>query len=126
MTVSLYHFADKQSKTADGYFVGFPALWNIAVFYGFVLGVPPPLCAALLTVCAVLTFVPLRWGHPLRAGRLRPLTLAVLLAWSAASVTAVIEGFPGSAAVRVIFMVTAAYIVALGFTAGADGSRHPG
>jgi phosphatidylcholine synthase len=125
MMVSLYHFADKHSKTADGYFVGFPALWNIAVFYGFVLGLPPPLCAALLALCAILTFVPLRWVHPLRAGRLRPLTLAVVLGWSAASLAAVVEGFPGSALVRVIFILTAAYIVALGFTARTGDTRHP-
>jgi phosphatidylcholine synthase len=117
MMVSLYHFADKGSKTADGYFLGFPALWNIAVFYCFVLGLPPFLCAALLALCAVLTFIPLRWVHPLRAARLRPLTAAVVLVWGAASVIAVIEGFPGSGAVRVIFILAAAYIVALGFTA---------
>jgi phosphatidylcholine synthase len=117
MTVSLYHFADKHSKTTDGYFVGFPALWNIAVLYGFVLGIPPLLYAALLALCAILTFVPLRWVHPLRARRLRPLTVAVVLAWSAASVMAMAGGFPGSATVRVIFILAAAYIVALGFTA---------
>jgi phosphatidylcholine synthase len=117
MTASLYHFADKGSKTGDGYFVGFPALWNIAVFYCFVLGMPPSLCAALLALCAVLTFIPLRWVHPFRAARLRPLTAAVVLAWGAASVIALVEGFPGSPAVRVIFILAAAYIVALGFTA---------
>jgi phosphatidylcholine synthase len=117
MTVSLYHFADKHSKTAAGYFIGFPALWNIAVFYGFVLGMPPLLCAALLALCAILTFIPLRWVHPLRARRLRPLTVAVVLAWSAASVIALVAGFPGPATVRVIFILAAAYIVALGFTA---------
>src|SRR5215469_1704047 len=114
MTVSLYHFADKQSKTADGYFVGFPALWNIAVFYGFVLGMPPLLSAALLAVCAVLTFVPLRWVHPLRVRRLRPLTLAVLVVGSAATAAGVIERFPGSGSGPVISALTAAYILALG------------
>jgi phosphatidylcholine synthase len=125
MTVSLYHFADKHSKTADGYFVGFPALWNIVVFYGFVLGLPPLLCTALLALCAILTFIPLRWVHPVRAARLRPLTGAVVLAWGAASVIAVVDGFPGSAAVRVIFILTAFYLVALGVTARAEETQHP-
>jgi phosphatidylcholine synthase len=126
MTVSLYHFADKRSKTAGGYFVGFPALWNIAVFYSFVLGLSPFLCAALLALCAILTFVPLRWLHPLRVRRLRPLTVTVLLAWSAGSVMAVVEGFPASAAVQLIFVLTAAYMMVLGFTAGAAETQHPG
>jgi phosphatidylcholine synthase len=126
MTVSLYHFADKRSKTADGYFIGFPALWNIAVFYGFVLGLSPPICAALLFLCAILIFVPLRCVHPFRVLRFRPFTVAVVLAWSAASVTAVVEGFPGSAAVKLIFILTAAYIVALGFIAGVEANPRPG
>ena len=37
MLVSLYHFSDTESKTADGYFVGFPAIWNVVVLYCFVL-----------------------------------------------------------------------------------------
>ena len=41
MLVSLYHFSDTESKTADGYFVGFPAIWNVVVLYCFVLDFAP-------------------------------------------------------------------------------------
>src|SRR3984885_11483991 len=45
VTGSLY-FADRLMKTSDYYFRGFPALWNVAVFYLFVLKpapwLPPP------------------------------------------------------------------------------------
>src|ERR1700680_3058938 len=36
VTGSLY-FADRQMKTSDYYFRGFPALWNVAAFYLFLL-----------------------------------------------------------------------------------------
>ena len=38
---SLFHMADQESKTKDGYFVGFPAIWNVVCLYLFVLGPPP-------------------------------------------------------------------------------------
>src|SRR5208282_6335409 len=31
MMTSLYHFSDKRSTTADDYFSGFPAIWNIVI-----------------------------------------------------------------------------------------------
>ena len=40
VTGSLY-FADRRMKTTDYYFRGFPALWNVAAFYLFVLKPPP-------------------------------------------------------------------------------------
>ena len=40
---SLFPLADQESKTKDGYFVGFPAIWNVVGLYLFVLG-PRPSC----------------------------------------------------------------------------------
>ena len=42
---SLFHVADMESKTEEGYFVGFPAIWNIVLLYLFALGLPA-LCRA--------------------------------------------------------------------------------
>ncbi|MGO9474690.1 MAG: CDP-alcohol phosphatidyltransferase family protein [Rhodomicrobium sp.] len=120
MMVSLYHFSDKNSKTAAGYFVGFPAVWNAIVLYCFVLGMDPALSAALIGLCAILTFVPFRYVHPLRVKRLRALTLLIVFAWGAAAVSAVSHGFPGTLAERVIFVLTAAYIVAFGLSAASE------
>ena len=39
---SLFHMADQESKTKDGYFVGFPAIWNVVCLYLFAL-MPAPL-----------------------------------------------------------------------------------
>ncbi len=44
ITGALY-FADRQMKTADNYFRGFPGLWNLAAFYLYLLEPPEWLAA---------------------------------------------------------------------------------
>src|SRR5262249_50788774 len=75
------YFADRNMKLAGNYFRGFPALWNIAAFYLFLLRPQPYLSAAGIIVLAVLTFVPFRFVHPMRVQRLRPVNVALLMAW---------------------------------------------
>src|SRR5215469_5596114 len=52
------YFADRQMKTADNYFRGFPTLWNAAAFYLFLLRPAPLLTATIVAGLAALTFVP--------------------------------------------------------------------
>src|SRR5579871_3512038 len=51
VTGALY-FADRRMKTSDGYFRGFPALWNVAAFYLFVFRPAPWLAALAVAVLA--------------------------------------------------------------------------
>src|SRR3984885_11096865 len=64
VTGSLY-FADRLMKTSDYYFRGFPALWNVAAFYLFLLKPTPWLGALAIAVLAALTFVAFHVVHPL-------------------------------------------------------------
>ena len=73
---SLFHFSDTESKSEDHCFVGFPAIWNIVAFYVFAFAMPSWAAACSCSVCVVLTFVPMRWAHPLRTPLLWPVTLA--------------------------------------------------
>src|SRR3954467_10896951 len=43
------YFADRRMKAADNHFRGFPALWNAAAFYLFLLHLPPALSSLLVT-----------------------------------------------------------------------------
>ena len=70
VTGSLY-FADRSMKTSDYYFRGFPALWNVAAFYLFLLRPAPWLSALAVIALAVLTFVPFHFIHPMRIAHLR-------------------------------------------------------
>jgi phosphatidylcholine synthase len=95
ITGALY-FADRQMKTADNYFRGFPGLWNLAAFYLYLLEPPEWLAAGSIVALAVLTFVPLKFLHPLRVKRLRVLNVALLVAWAVLAFIAVIHNLvPG-------------------------------
>src|SRR6185295_4354729 len=65
VTGALY-FADCDVKTADNHFQGFPAVWNLIAFYLLLLRPTSGLVAAMVALFAVLTFVPLRFVHPVR------------------------------------------------------------
>ena len=46
------YFADRNMKTDDNYFRGFPAVWNLAAFYLYLLEPPPWLAAAMVAALA--------------------------------------------------------------------------
>jgi phosphatidylcholine synthase len=114
LLTSLVHFIDRQSKTEDGFFVGFPALWNVVALYLMIFSIPAGAGFALLLALALLTFVPLKWIHPIRVERLRPITLAVIAAWGAAVVITLSVGFPGSLAVQATIAAATLYLLAVG------------
>jgi phosphatidylcholine synthase len=90
VTGALY-FADRHMKTADNYFRGFPAVWNLAAFYLYLLEPPPWLAAAMVVALAALSFAPIKFLHPLRVKRLRLLNIALLGAWAVLAALAVIR-----------------------------------
>src|SRR3954470_10923696 len=60
------YFADRRMKAADNHFRGFPALWNLAAFYLFLLHAPPAISTLGIAALIVLTFVPFHVLHPVR------------------------------------------------------------
>ena len=78
VTGALY-FADRQMKTADGYFRGFPVLWNVVAFYLFLLRPPPWFGALAIIALSAATFAPIYFIHPLRVSRWRWLNFAMLV-----------------------------------------------
>lgn len=110
---SLFHFSDTGSKTEDHCFVGFPAVWNIIAFYVFVLRMPSWATEALVLACVILTFLPMRWAHPLRTPLLLPVTLAIVAVWFVAASIAIWSGFPAGPLLQAVLLATAAYGVGL-------------
>ncbi len=80
---SLYCFANLDMKTTDNYFVGFPALWNVVALYMWLFDSPPWLNAAIVLALGVLTFVPVKFVHPIRVRDRREVTYAAMLIWAA-------------------------------------------
>jgi phosphatidylcholine synthase len=114
VTGSLY-FADRLMKTSDYYFRGFPALWNVAAFYLFLLRPPPWFGAVLIAVLAGLTFVPFHVVHPLRIAHLRAVTTGALIVWALLATVAVARNLqPGFWALAGLCLL-AIYFVGVGF-----------
>ncbi|OFA05592.1 phosphatidylcholine synthase [Duganella sp. HH101] len=81
LVTALHHYCNLDIKTEDGYFVGFPAFWNIAVFYLYRFPVSPTAAAAIVAVLCVLTCVPIKVVHPLRVKKFRVFSFAFLALW---------------------------------------------
>ena len=105
--VSLYTFANLKMKTDDYYFRGFPAVWNIVVLYFFILGTNGYINISVIIICIILTFIPVKFVHPLRVKELRNLTIFFTILWSATTLKLVIT--PSSK----IFMFDSAIIFLL-------------
>jgi phosphatidylcholine synthase len=111
VTGALY-FADRRMKTADNHFRGFPALWNLAAFYLFLLHLSPVLSSIAVAVLIVLTFVPFNVLHPIRVARLRGLTLSLIGIWAVLAVITLIYDFNVAMPVTVALCAIAVYVVA--------------
>ena len=77
--VSLYTFANLKMKTDDYYFRGFPAVWNIVVLYFFILGTNGYINISVIIICIILTFIPIKFVHPLRVKELKKFNYFFLL-----------------------------------------------
>ncbi|MCH2166091.1 MAG: CDP-alcohol phosphatidyltransferase family protein [Oceanicola sp.] len=90
---SAIYFADTTMKTNDYSFEGFPGCWNMVVVTIFAL--EPPAGLSLVVICAlsVAMFLPLRFVHPVRTARWRPLTLPIAVVWVVCAAWAAANGF---------------------------------
>lgn len=82
LMTALYTFANRQAKTQEYDFRGFPALWNVVVFYMVVFGSDPWFNLVAILFLGVMTFVPVRFIHPVRVVALRRLTVPLLVIWT--------------------------------------------
>jgi phosphatidylcholine synthase len=121
---SLFHVADLNSKTEEGYFVGFPAIWNIVLLYLFALGLAPWVALGVVAACVVLTFVPILAVHPFRVARLRVITCLVTALWAVGAAAAIAEPFPSIAWVQAILIATALYLTGVGLSRARAGRNQ--
>jgi phosphatidylcholine synthase len=105
------YFADRRMKAADNHFRGFPALWNAAAFYLFLLHLPAALSSLAVAVLIVLTFVPFHVLHPIRVMRLRGLTLSLLAVWAVLAMITLALDFDVGTPTTIALCAIAAYIV---------------
>jgi phosphatidylcholine synthase len=81
---SAYGFCQKDAKTADYFFLGFPSYWNIVAFYLYVLKTPLWLNAFLVVILSILILVPIKYIYPSRSPRFRGQTNFFGVLWGIA------------------------------------------
>jgi len=110
---SALYFADTRMKTADHWFRGFPALWNVFVLYLFVFRLPWRVNAAAMLVAAALMFAPIVFVHPLRVAKMRLWTIGATIAWFFFAAVAIAEHLQADVWVKLGLIATALYFLGL-------------
>ncbi len=78
---SMFCFCNTNMKSQDNYFVGFPAAWNIAAAYFYILDFPPWITFTAIIGLAILTVTRMKFLHPFRVRKFMPLNIAITLVW---------------------------------------------
>lgn len=113
---SLYIFARRDMKSDDGYFHGFPALWNLVALYLFVTEAEPWIGAVAVVALSIMSFAPVHVVHPFRVKDFGWILPALALLWAATTLPLLI---PATGDVRDILLPislgSSAVLIALGF-----------
>jgi len=111
---SVIYFVDTRMKTRDNSFAGFPACWNMVVLVLFSLHPGQWVTLFVVMALTVAMFTNLKFIHPVRTDRWRPLSLAMALGWCGfAGWAAWVDFYPNSWA-HWGLLVTSLYLVAAG------------
>lgn len=111
---SALYFADTGMKTDDWWFRGFPAVWNIVVFYIVAFAPPSSLALAVIMIATALMFLPVVFVHPVRVRRWRWLTMAMLGVWAIAAGATLWQGMVPDIWSKAGLALAACYFVGLG------------
>jgi len=110
---SALYFADKRMKTPDNWFRGFPALWNVLVFYLFIFRLPGYVNAVILVLAAAMMFAPIVFVHPLRVHKFRMATVAATALWCLCALLATFERLSPGPFVKTGLLAAALYLACL-------------
>lgn len=81
LLVSAIYYGVEGMVSDDYYFIGFPVMWNVVIFYlVFVFSLNSFANAALVIFFSILHFVPVKFAYPSRAVRFKFLTLGITAA----------------------------------------------
>ncbi len=108
------YFADGNMKTESGGFLGFPGVWNMVIVVLVALQSLPWIIIGMVVLCSVLTFAPVEFVHPVRTVKWRPLTLSILIVWSAALAGALYQNFVIDNWLFAVITATSLYLFCVG------------
>jgi phosphatidylcholine synthase len=86
LIASAYGFCQREAKSPDHFFLGFPSYWNLVAFYLYVMQTPPWVNGFTIIILSLLVFVPTKYIYPSRSPLLRALTNSFGALWGIAIV----------------------------------------
>ncbi|NNF24686.1 MAG: phosphatidylcholine synthase [Rhodobacteraceae bacterium] len=111
---SALYFADTRMKTRDYSFSGFPGCWNMVVLVLFALEPNFWISLAIVVLLAAAMFLRIKFVHPVRTARWRPLTLPMAFAWTGFAGWAALVDFDPQSWAHWGLVITSIYLVAAG------------
>jgi phosphatidylcholine synthase len=108
------YFSDREMKTKDNYFRGFPAVWNLAAFYLYLIEPPEWVAAIGVVILAALSFAPIKFLHPLRVQHWRAFNIALLVLWAVLAFVALVQDLSPGIYITVSLSLIAVYFFVVG------------
>ena len=81
MVISVISYSNKNTKTDENCYLGFPAIWNVVVLYLVILDLGIQVNTGILVFLIILKIIPIRFVHPFRTKIFKKLTLVINLFW---------------------------------------------
>ncbi|MCP3929567.1 MAG: phosphatidylcholine/phosphatidylserine synthase [Bacteroidetes bacterium] len=80
LVVSAVYYGKEGMISEDKYFIGFPVMWNMVVFYlVFVFAFPFWANALAILFFSIMHFIPIKFAYPSRMSRFKYLTIGITL-----------------------------------------------
>ncbi len=108
------YFADTRMKTADNSFSGFPGCWNMVALVLFALWPAPWISLTVIGVLALAQFFGLKFIHPVRTERWRPLSLLVMVLWVGTAIWIGWGDFHPPQAAKTLLLLSSLYLLFAG------------
>lgn len=112
--VSAVYFADTRMKMPDNSFRGFPGCWNMVALSLLVMEPPWWVILFLVVTLAVAMFLPVKFIHPVRTDRWRPVSLGMAVAWTAGITWAAWNGFTSNPPLTALIAASSGYLLLAG------------
>lgn len=122
---SLYVFAREDMKSDDGYFRGFPALWNIIALYFFIAPPSQPVAVGIALALVLMTFAPVHVVHPFRVRDYGWFLPGTAMLWAAATFALLLPNWShaAQAILLTVSLAAAGAIIGMGLLRSVRGPR---
>lgn len=108
------YYSDRWMKTEDDYFRGFPAFWNMVVFYLFLFDPGPTIVFVVIAVFVILTFLPIYFIHPFRTRKWIGFNMTITGCWMVLSALALLYDLDPPVGISILLILIAIYYLLAG------------